>query len=115
VDDNKDVADTEADLLQVIGYAAVACYDGRSALRRAEDFNPDVCLIDLHMPGMAGDELAVRLRDRADGHPPVLIAVTAMSNDESCRRITEAGFDLHLIKPVDPTTLIGAVRRLSTG
>jgi two-component system OmpR family response regulator len=58
-------------------------------------------LIGLHMPGMDGDEVADRLRRVCDP-VPVLVAVTAMSNEQSCARTAAAGFDLHLVKPVDP-------------
>jgi two-component system, OmpR family, response regulator len=103
IDDNVDVADSAADLLEVLGFEARACYDGRAALALVEDFAPDICLIDLNMPGMDGDRVAVQLR--GTGRPVVLIAVTAASNDAAARRIAEAGFDLHLVKPVDPRHL----------
>jgi len=112
VDDNRDVADSSVDLLQVMGFEARACYDGPSALAEAVGFRPGVCLIDLNMPGMDGDELAVRLRAWAAGTPLVLVAVTAMSNEESARRIRAAGFDLHLVKPVDPFNMVAVVDEL---
>ena len=112
VDDNRDVADSEADLLRAVGFDARACYDGASALAEAETFLPSVCLIDLNMPGMDGDELAVRLRARSLDRPLVMVAVTAMSNEASCQRIKAAGFDMHLVKPVDPHTLLAVVDRL---
>ena len=69
VDDNPDQADSEALFLRVIGFEARACYGGHDAIRVAGVFLPDVCLLDLHMPGMAGDELAARLRDGAGARP----------------------------------------------
>jgi two-component system, OmpR family, response regulator len=107
VDDNPDVADSTADLLGIFGYETRACYDGPSALATAETFAPHICLIDLNMPGMDGDVLAVRLRQ--SGRPLLLVVVTAMNNEESCLRIAAAGFDLHLIKPVDPSRLQAAI------
>lgn len=112
VDDNRDVADSAVDLLRVTGFEARACYDGPAALALAVEFLPGVCLIDLNMPGMDGDELAVRLRAWAAGMPLVLVAVTAMSDEESGRRIRDAGFDLHLVKPVDPFNLVSVVDTL---
>ena len=112
VDDNHDIADSSVDLLQVMGFEARACYSGAAALVEAAAFLPGVCLIDLNMPGMDGDELAVRLRAWAAGVPLVLVAVTAMSNEESAQRIRDAGFDLHLIKPVDPFNLVAVVDSL---
>jgi len=100
------------DLLRITGFDARACYCGADALAEAVAFLPGVCLIDLNMPGMDGDELAVRLREQSSGRPLVLVAVTAMNNEASCRRIKDAGFDLHLVKPVDPHDLLAAVDRL---
>ncbi len=106
VDDNHDVADSEVEMLSVFGFNARACYDGRSALREAADFQPSVCLLDMNMPGMDGDELAVRLREQEGGPPPVLVAVTAKSDEESWRRMWNAGVSIQLVKPVDPEVLV---------
>jgi len=112
VDDNKDVADSAAELLHLVGFEVRVCYDGPSALVAAREFLPDVCLLDLNMPGMEGDELAVRLREEAGGRPMLLVAVTAMGADECRRRTEEAGFHLHLVKPVDPHNLLRVVDEL---
>ena len=112
VDDNHDIADSEADLLHAHGFDARACYSGASALREAAAFQPCVCLIDLNMPEMDGDELAVRLRVQEGGPPPVLVAVTARSDEESERRIREAGLDPHLVEPVDPNELVAVVKSM---
>ncbi len=109
VDDNHDVADSEALLLQLVGFDALACYDGLSALNLVEEFHPGVCLIDLNMPRMSGDVLARRLRSSGSNSPPVLVAVTAQDDQESCRLIKNAGFDLHLVKPVAPDRLVQAI------
>ncbi|MCE9567362.1 MAG: response regulator [Planctomycetes bacterium] len=110
VDDNQDTADSEAALLQLAGYETVACYSGQSAIIEAANFLPDICLIDMNMPGMDGDELAVRLRN--PDRPIVMMAVTAMNDAEGCQRIKAAGFDRHLLKPVAPQDLLAAVREL---
>jgi two-component system OmpR family response regulator len=107
VDDNHDIADSEVTLLQLAGFDARACYCGPSALIEAAEFLPDVCLLDLNMPGMDGDEVAVQLRRR--GRPLVLLAVTAVSDAAGRRRIEAAGFDRHLLKPVAPHDLLAAV------
>lgn len=112
VDDNRDVADSEAELLRIVGFNPRACYDGGSAICLAREWAPDVCLIDLHMPDMDGDELAARLRAEAGGRPVLMVAVTAMSNDESYTRTEAAGFALHLVKPVDPHDLLRVVDEL---
>ena len=105
VDDHHDTADSEAMLLQLSGYEARACYSGASALVEAAEFLPDICLIDMNMPGMDGDELAVQLRRPG----LVLMAITAMNDQAGCRRIKAAGFDQHLLKPVSPRDLLAAV------
>lgn len=112
VDDNRDVADSAAELLSLVGFDARVSYDGVSALMCARGFLPDVCLIDLNMPMMEGDELAVRLREQSGGRPMLLVAVTAMGNDECRRRTTAAGFHRHLVKPVDPHDLLRVVDEL---
>jgi two-component system OmpR family response regulator len=112
VDDNRDVADSTAQLLTIVGFETRACYDGPSALHVADAFRPGVCLLDLNMPGMGGEELAVRLRAGAGSRPLVLVAVTAMSSPEYRERTAAAGFDLHLVKPVDPFQLVEVVDTL---
>lgn len=110
VDDNRDAADSEAILLGVVGYDAKACYDGHTALQVAADFHPCIYLLDLNMPGMDGDELADKLREQPDG-PQVLVAMTARSDQEARKRT--AGFDQHLVKPVEPSCLLAVVSHLS--
>lgn len=112
VDDNKDIADSEAMLLEVVGFEVEVCYDARSALRVAETFRPRVCLLDLDMPDMAGDELAARLRSALDGEPLFLVAVTARADERSTDRIRAAGFDLYLLKPVSPGQLVLSLKQL---
>ena len=67
-------------LLQLLGFEARAAYDGPAAIAEAAVFCPGVCFLDLHMPGMDGDELAVRLTAQAGERPLLLVAVTAMSD-----------------------------------
>ncbi len=112
VDDNRDCADSEALLLRVVGFDALAGYDGETALRLNGIFRPGLCLLDLDMPGMGGDELAVRLMAGPGWKPLLLVAVTARSDDESRRRTGGAGFGLHLVKPVDPGRLLEVVGAL---
>jgi CheY-like chemotaxis protein len=109
VDDNRDAADTLAAVLQMSGAVAEACYDGPAAVAVAQWFRPDVCLIDLAMPGMDGDELAIRLHDQVGTDRMLLVAVTARADDEARRRTRSAGFHLHMVKPVDPLDLLAAL------
>ena len=106
VDDNRDVADSTALLLEAMGFEVRACYDGPTALQVAETFRPGVCFVDLNMPGMGGEELATRLRALAAVQPLVLAAVTAMSSEEYRQRSEAAGFDLYFVKPVNPFELV---------
>ncbi|MCI0705345.1 MAG: response regulator [Planctomycetia bacterium] len=113
VDDNPDVADTAVELLLLVGFDARACYDGPSALSVAQEFDPHVCLIDLRMPRMDGIELLARLREQAAGHPVLFAVVTAMGDKEARRQTAEAGFSLHLVKPVDPHDLLDILDQLA--
>lgn len=106
VDDNRDGADSMGWLLGLIGFRVQVCYDGFDALVAAATFSPHICLIDLNMPRMSGFELAAKLREQAAGRVIFLIALTAMGSPESFRRTADSGFDLHLVKPVEPTRLI---------
>jgi CheY-like chemotaxis protein len=109
VDDERDCADSAVLLLTTVGFDAKACYDGAAALALNDTFRPGVCIIDLNMPLMDGAELAVRLRSSVNWRPLLLVALTAMSDEASRTRTEAAGFDLHLVKPVDPRKLIEVV------
>lgn len=113
VDDNRDLADTTAAVVQLFGYEVTVCYDGPTAIRLAGAAGPDICLIDLNMPAMPGDELAVRIRQLHPDRKVILVAVTAMSSEEARERTRRAGFDLHLVKPVDPSKLLGVISELA--
>ena len=106
VDDNPDLTDSAVELLRILGYEAVASYDGAHALAVAPDFAPDVCLLDLNMPGMCGDELARKMREQAAGRSILFVAITAQGDAESLRRMADAGVGLLFVKPVDPHDLI---------
>ncbi len=108
VDDNRDTADSLAALMQIAGFEAVACYDGESALAAASTFHPNVCVLDLNMPGMGGDELGQRVRAE-EGGETTLVALTGLPEEEARERTVAAGFDLHLTKPVDPEKLANTV------
>jgi two-component system OmpR family response regulator len=112
VDDLPDAADALAAVLELLGCSVRSCLDGWSALRIAEEFDPQVCLIDVRMPGMDGLELAARLKVWATNRPLLLIATTALSQPTDRERTALAGFHEHLVKPVDIPTLIEAITRL---
>ncbi len=112
VDDHPDAADALAAVLELLGCSVRVSYDGASALAAAGEFDPQVCLLDLRMPGMDGLELAARLKTWAAGRPLLLVATTALGDAESRARTALAGFHEHLTKPVDIQTLVEAITRL---
>lgn len=105
VDDNRDAADTLGVLLELVGYESRVCYDGETALAAAAEFHPDAAILDLSMPGMSGDELARRLRATDWGKTLPLVALTALGGEDARELTAAAGFDLHLVKPVNPDRL----------
>jgi CheY-like chemotaxis protein len=112
VDDSPDTARSTAELLTLMGYTVRVAFSGHAALRLAAAESPDVVLLDLRMPGMDGCEVARRLTADGAGKPPVIVAVTGCGTEEDRVRTAAAGFDLHLVKPVDPGVLVGLLRRL---
>lgn len=106
VDDNLDAAESLAMCLELEGHRTRSARDGESALALASEFQPQAAVLDIGLPGMSGYELARCLRGQAtSGPPPLLIAVTGWGTEEDRRRAQEAGFDVHLVKPIDPETL----------
>lgn len=101
VDDYRDTVESMATLLRLDGYEVEVAFDGTSALRAAQAYQPDVVLLDIAMPGMDGYQVARKLRAMFR-EALLLIAITAFGFEEDRRRSEEAGFDLHLVKPVDP-------------
>jgi len=99
VDDSRDSAESLALLLELQGHEARVELDGSSALATARSFQPDVILLDIGLPGMDGYEVARRLRE--EGSVSRLVALTGYGQDEDRRRSLEAGFNHHLVKPVD--------------
>lgn len=105
VDDNQDAADSLALLLKVWGCEARAAYDGRSGLSEALAFHPHCFILDIGLPHLDGYALARRLRETEGFRDAKLIALTAYSGKEHEKRVREAGFDYHLIKPAHPTEI----------
>ncbi len=102
VDDNEDAATTMQLALQALGYTVEVVGDGPQALRTAQVFHPDIALIDIGLPHMDGYELARRLRARDELRPGLhLVAVTGYGQESDRQQSKEAGFEKHLVKPVD--------------
>jgi PAS domain S-box-containing protein len=106
VDDNRDGADSLVMLLRIMGNNTRTAYDGQQGVEVAEDFRPDVILLDIGLPILNGYEACRCIRERPWGKNVVLIAVTGWGQDDDRRRSHEAGFDHHLVKPVDPRGLM---------
>ncbi len=109
VDDNSDAADTTAMLLEASGCEVRTAYSGERALAEAETFGPDVVLLDIGMPRMDGIETCRRLRALPAGADAYVIAVTGWGQEESRRQTQDAGFDAHLVKPVEPEALLAVL------
>ena len=101
VDDNRDAASSVAVLLKMLGHVVETAHDGLEAVERASAFEADVILLDIGMPRLNGYEAARRIRALPREAPLTLIAVTGWGQDDDRRRSEDAGFDFHLVKPVD--------------
>jgi two-component system CheB/CheR fusion protein len=111
VEDNLDAALTLVDLLEIWGYEVRAAHDGLSAVEAVPEFQPDVVLLDIGLPGIDGYEVARRLRRRPELGGLLIVAVTGYGQDGDRQRAREAGCDHHLVKPVD----LEILRRLLAG
>jgi PAS domain S-box-containing protein len=112
VDDNREAAETLGMLLQIDGNVVATAHDGLEALACGDSFRPDVVLLDLGMPRMNGYETARRMRERDWGLKATLVALTGWGQDTDRKLSKAAGFDLHVVKPVDAVELERAVARL---
>jgi CheY-like chemotaxis protein len=108
VEDNRDAAESLRDLLELSGCTVDVAYSGPKAIAAARQSRPDVILCDLGLPGMSGYEVATLLRHDDSLGDLRLIAISGYGQEEDQRRSRDAGFDLHLTKPVD----FEALRRL---
>jgi signal transduction histidine kinase/DNA-binding response OmpR family regulator len=99
VEDNMDVADSTALLLQQIGSQVRIAHDGLAALAAAQAFEPEIVLLDIGLPGMDGYEVARRLRQQSGPKKLTLVALSGYGQEEDRRQSAQAGFDLHLVKP----------------
>ncbi|MBW8901391.1 MAG: response regulator, partial [Massilia sp.] len=115
VDDNVDAAATLGMLLEAYGYVACVEHDSHRALERARQQRPDVALLDIGLPEMDGNELARRLRADPQTGAIVLVAVTGYGQEQDRRAAFEAGFDHHLVKPVDMDELARVLADIQNG
>jgi CheY-like chemotaxis protein len=115
VDDYRENAETLADLLRFDGYDVEVANDGLKAIEVAEQFRPSVVLLDIGMPKLNGYEAARRIREQSWGKAMVLIAVTGWGQEKDHNRSQQAGFNAHLLKPVDYPELAKLIANLSSG
>jgi two-component system CheB/CheR fusion protein len=112
VEDNDDARETLRRLLELEGHRVRVAADGVSGLEAVRAAAPEIALIDVGLPKMDGYELARRIREEfAGARRPYLVAVTGYGLPEDRNRTREAGFDLHLVKPVDAATLADVLER----
>jgi len=111
-DDNRDGADSLAEMLKQLGHDTRTVYDGEAAVSMAQEFRPEVALLDIGMPRLNGFETCRRIREQPWGTGVLLIALTGWGQDGDIRRSQEAGFDHHLVKPADPLTLLNLLTKV---
>jgi PAS domain S-box-containing protein len=112
VDDNRDGADSLAMMLKIMGNETRTAYDGEEAFMAAVAFRPDVMLLDIGLPKLNGYEVCRRIREHSGGKEIVIIAQTGWGQDEDRQRTHDAGFDYHMVKPVDPRSLMKRLAEL---
>jgi CheY-like chemotaxis protein len=108
VDDNRDAAVSLAMMLQLMGNDSRTAHDGLEALDVAEAFRPDLILLDIGMPRLNGYDTARQIRERPWGKAVMLIALTGWGQEEDRRKSQDAGFDSHMVKPIE----IGVLQKL---
>lgn len=111
IDDVRDIADSVSSLLRSMGYETHVAYGGDEGLAEAETFRPDVILLDIGMPGRDGHQVCREIRKQAWGGSIFIIAITGWGQESDRRLSREAGFDEHLIKPVDVSKLVDIIEQ----
>ena len=106
VDDNTDSARGMARFLKVSGHHVAVAHDGVDAIEAAREEKPEVILLDIGLPGMDGYQVASALREEPLCRDALIIAISGYGQQEDRRRSTEAGFDHHLVKPIDYDALL---------
>jgi CheY-like chemotaxis protein len=100
VDDNKDAADTMAELLMLLGHQTTTAYTALEALEYIDSFDPEIVLLDIGLPDMTGYQLAEKIIAKSTKKPRVLAALTGYGQAEDVRKAKNAGFSFHFTKPV---------------
>jgi PAS domain S-box-containing protein len=111
-DDNADVLESFQVMLHVLGHDVETAMDGLQVIEKAEHFQPDVIVLDIGMPLLDGLETARRIRGQPWGKHVTLVAITGWGDDKNKRESTEAGFNIHLVKPIDPMSLVRVLDKM---
>jgi CheY-like chemotaxis protein len=111
VDDNQDAARSLSMLLKRAGHEVQTVYDGLAAVEAVREFQPDVVLLDIGLPKLNGYEVCRRIRQLQSGGDAVVIALTGWGQDEDRQKSSDAGFDGHLVKPVEFGALVKLIAR----
>ena len=106
VDDNRTIVESLKMLLDMKGNTTQAAYDGLEAVELAERWRPEVILLDIGLPKMDGYEVCRRIRREPWGRGMMVFAVTALGHDDAVTKSQHSGFDMHLVKPVEPEILL---------
>lgn len=114
VDDNQDAAESLAVFLSLAGHTCKVVYDAKSALAEAPRFSPNIILSDIGLPDMDGYALARQIRKEEWGKTLALVAVSGWGQSQDIARSKEAGFNLHLTKPVDPDQLLKELQKFAS-
>jgi len=114
VDDNRDSADSLAMLLRIMGHEVATAYDGEQAIATAAASRPEVVLLDIGMPKVNGYDTCSRIRREPWGADMLLVALTGWGQEDDRRRTAEAGFNQHMVKPVDAGALLKLLDSLSS-
>ncbi len=106
VDDDRDTVDMLKLLFDLHGTSTHAAYDGVEAVTLAEELRPDIILLDIGLPNIDGHETCRRIREHAWGRGAIIVALTGRGHDDDRTESQQSGFDMHLVKPVEPELLL---------
>jgi signal transduction histidine kinase/ActR/RegA family two-component response regulator len=110
VDDNIDAAETLSMMLELLGHTTCQAHDGHEALRVAQEFHPEIIFMDIGLPGLSGHQVVSRMRTELGMSDTHIVALSGYGTEEDRRKSAEAGFDHHLVKPLDPCALPGILQ-----
>ena len=109
VEDNVDAAHSVGTVLELAGHSVAYAHDGAAGLKAATDFCPNVCVVDIGLPGMSGYELVAQLRQLPESEEMVFLALTGYGSERDRALAKDAGFHHHFTKPVEPQALLDIV------